>query len=405
MIPPEYDSMIAKVIAHGRDRDEALARLHRALSQMTVVVAAARRTSPSSSTCSTARRCAPATIDTSWLDRLTAADEHLPTRLADVALGRRGARRRRPAIAAIDRASFLGWASRGRPRPTSTVGREIELRHGGQSYRSQLRRSAPAASRSSSTGSGRRRRRRAARSGRSRLIDRRAQLHRRVVASRAATTSSRSTASPTASPATTPASSGRRPPRWSSASTWRPDDVVEAGDRLGVVEAMKMEIAVPAPVAGRVRDVFVARNVQVDAGAPLFRIEPVGDDAASRPPAVARDRADGAAPGGDGRPRPPRRRRGRGRSCSASTSTGDRRRAPGRAATVGARPRPRSWRSSTPSPTLCAVAPERRAGRRRRRGARGPRALQHLPALARRRGEGLPTGSASGCCAASPTTA
>ena len=38
VIPPEYDSMIAKVIAHGRDRDEALARLHRALSQMTVVV-------------------------------------------------------------------------------------------------------------------------------------------------------------------------------------------------------------------------------------------------------------------------------------------------------------------------------------------------------------------------------
>ena len=30
--------MIAKVIAHGRDRDEALARLHRALSQMTVLV-------------------------------------------------------------------------------------------------------------------------------------------------------------------------------------------------------------------------------------------------------------------------------------------------------------------------------------------------------------------------------
>ena len=56
-----------------------------------------------------------------------------------------------------------------------------------------------------------------------------------------------------------------------------PDDIVEVGTRLAVVEAMKMEIAVPAPVSGRVRDVFVARNVQVDAGTPLFRIEPVGD--------------------------------------------------------------------------------------------------------------------------------
>ena len=64
VIPPEYDSMIAKVIAAGRDRDEALARLHRALSQMTVVVrrrhdepvvparpaGAARRSAPATST-------------------------------------------------------------------------------------------------------------------------------------------------------------------------------------------------------------------------------------------------------------------------------------------------------------------------------------------------------------------
>ena len=36
---------------------------------------------------------------------------------------------------------------------------------------------------------------------------------------------------------------------------------------------MKMEMAVPAPMRGRVRDVFVSRNVQVLAGAPLFRLE------------------------------------------------------------------------------------------------------------------------------------
>ena len=54
----------------------------------------------------------------------------------------------------------------------------------------------------------------------------------------------------------------------------QPGDVVAAGDRLAVVEAMKMEIAINAPLAGRVGDVFVARNVQVDAGAPLVRIEP-----------------------------------------------------------------------------------------------------------------------------------
>src|SRR5262249_51256425 len=37
-IPPEYDSMIAKVIAWGADRDEARARLRRALEEMAVVV-------------------------------------------------------------------------------------------------------------------------------------------------------------------------------------------------------------------------------------------------------------------------------------------------------------------------------------------------------------------------------
>ena len=56
-----------------------------------------------------------------------------------------------------------------------------------------------------------------------------------------------------------------------------PGDDVEIGTRLAILEAMKMEIAINATVAGRVRDVFVAKNVQVDAGAPLFRIEAAGD--------------------------------------------------------------------------------------------------------------------------------
>ena len=35
-VPPHYDSLIAKVIAHGRDRSEAVARMQRALSEMQV---------------------------------------------------------------------------------------------------------------------------------------------------------------------------------------------------------------------------------------------------------------------------------------------------------------------------------------------------------------------------------
>jgi acetyl-CoA carboxylase biotin carboxylase subunit len=35
-IPPYYDSLIAKLIVHGRDRAEALARLDRALGELIV---------------------------------------------------------------------------------------------------------------------------------------------------------------------------------------------------------------------------------------------------------------------------------------------------------------------------------------------------------------------------------
>lgn len=35
-VPPNYDSMIGKVIAHGRNRDEALARLRGALREIVV---------------------------------------------------------------------------------------------------------------------------------------------------------------------------------------------------------------------------------------------------------------------------------------------------------------------------------------------------------------------------------
>ena len=37
-IPPDFDSMIAKIIAYGRTRDEALARLRRAMASTTVVI-------------------------------------------------------------------------------------------------------------------------------------------------------------------------------------------------------------------------------------------------------------------------------------------------------------------------------------------------------------------------------
>ena len=50
--------------------------------------------------------------------------------------------------------------------------------------------------------------------------------------------------------------------------------MVEAGDVVAVVESMKLETALRAPVPGRVREVLVAPNTQVEGGTKLVRLEP-----------------------------------------------------------------------------------------------------------------------------------
>jgi urea carboxylase len=62
------------------------------------------------------------------------------------------------------------------------------------------------------------------------------------------------------------------------ASVWnisvKPGDRVEAGQRLVVVESMKMEIAVAAPQAGTVVDILCAQGAQVAAGQNLLFLKP-----------------------------------------------------------------------------------------------------------------------------------
>jgi acetyl-CoA/propionyl-CoA carboxylase, biotin carboxylase, biotin carboxyl carrier protein len=50
---------------------------------------------------------------------------------------------------------------------------------------------------------------------------------------------------------------------------------VEAGQLLGVVEAMKMELALTAPFAGTVTSVAASAGAGVALGAPLFTVEEV----------------------------------------------------------------------------------------------------------------------------------
>src|SRR5690242_7328827 len=86
-----------------------------------------------------------------------------------------------------------------------------------------------------------------------------------------------------------------------------PGDEVSAGDVVAVVESMKLETALKAPVAGRVCEILVAPNTQVEGGTKLVRLEPDADAAGAGdgeradlsglagPPAVGADAAAVAA--------------------------------------------------------------------------------------------------------------
>ena len=54
-------------------------------------------------------------------------------------------------------------------------------------------------------------------------------------------------------------------------------DEVAAGEAVVVLESMKMETALVAPFAARIREVLVKPGTQVEGLAPLLRLEPVGE--------------------------------------------------------------------------------------------------------------------------------
>jgi len=54
-------------------------------------------------------------------------------------------------------------------------------------------------------------------------------------------------------------------------------DVVAEGDRLGVLEAMKMRHEITAPLAGEVTEIFASAGEQISSGAPILTIKPKAD--------------------------------------------------------------------------------------------------------------------------------
>ena len=275
VIPSEYDSMIAKIIAYGGDRPEALARLQRALSQLVVIISGGTTNKSFLLELLEHPDVRVGEIDTRWIDRLTADERRAALRHADVALVA-AALDAADQLHVIDRDRFLGWASRGRPHLDTGRGKEIELRHGAAAYRLEVRRGGPrkyivalgdealvvnrqslGRARSWLTIAGRRFSIVSTIDGADHLVEVDGVAHR----------FSRDDAGILRAPATALV----------VGVDVVPGDVVTEGARVAVVEAMKMEIAINAPISGTVTEVFVTRNVQVDGGAPLLRIEPRGD--------------------------------------------------------------------------------------------------------------------------------
>jgi len=278
VIAPGHDSLVAKIIAWGQDRSEALARLRCALRETTIVIRGG--TTTKSFLLDLLDR--PGVVSGEWetasLDQLGLSDTPPPARHADVAL-LSAAIDAYDTEEALERSEFLESAAGGRPRASHTVGRKVELKYQSNTYRIDVAQVSPRRYRlevdgglidididrlsafESRFGLG----------GRAFQIVSVAGQHDRLIEVNGV---SHRIEQDETGVVRAPA------PAVVVAVLFGPGDDVEAGATIAVLESMKMETAVRAPRAGRVREVLAAVNSQVDAGAPLLRLDHPFDGAA-----------------------------------------------------------------------------------------------------------------------------
>ena len=268
------DPTVAELVAWGRDREEARVRLHLALTQLVVVLDGGTTSKGFLLDLLERTEVATGAYDTGWLDRVANNGGLSGVRHADLAL----------LVAAVDaydlaqrydRAQLFASASRGRPRTASGVGRTVELVHRGRDYAVQV-----------------------ARTGRRRYeltvdgvsvelqvtrlspYQSRVELGQRSMAVVSAVQGGDYLVELDGVPHRLRARDGgmvRSPsPGVIVSLSAQAGDEVAAGESVAVLESMKMERAVPAPFAGRVRRVLAGTNVQVDTGAPLVELDPLG---------------------------------------------------------------------------------------------------------------------------------
>ncbi|NYG06385.1 acetyl/propionyl-CoA carboxylase alpha subunit/acetyl-CoA carboxylase carboxyltransferase component [Phycicoccus badiiscoriae] len=278
-IPADFDSMIAKIIAVGRDRDEALARLRRAMGETTVVIEGGSTNKSFILDLLDQPEVIDGSADTGWIDRVRAEGRLVSHRHSGVALVAAGIEGYEDEEE-VERIRLLETSRGGRPQVQHRTGRAIDLKLRGTAYKVTVWRIGPHKFRvalaagatektvdadldrldeytSRLTISGRTHRLITATHGPVQLVEVDGVTHR----------VSRDEGGVLRSPApalvvATPVAVGAQ---------------VAAGAPVLVLESMKMETVLPAPFAGRVKELLVWAGSQVETGTPLVRLEPVGD--------------------------------------------------------------------------------------------------------------------------------
>lgn len=278
-IPADFDSMIAKIIAYGRDRDEALGRLRRAVAQTRVIIEGGATNKSFVLDLLNQPEVIDASADTGWIDRVRGEGRLVSHQHTAIAL----------AAAAIDayeeeehveQQRLLSTASGGRPQVQHQSGRPLDLKLRGAGYRVRVARigahrfrigiEAAGDIRTADvdlerfdrhTGqivvNGIRYRLVTGTHGPIHLVDVEGVTHR----------VSRDEGGVVRSPA----------PALVVATPLEVGAEVEAGAPVLVLESMKMETVLRAPFRARLKECAVTVGTQVETGAPLLRLEPLAD--------------------------------------------------------------------------------------------------------------------------------
>ncbi|MDQ1627119.1 MAG: hypothetical protein QOI54_863 [Actinomycetota bacterium] len=285
VIPADFDSMIAKIIGYGRDRDEAMARLRRALSDTTVVIEGGATNKTFLLDLLDQPEIIDGSADTGWIDRVRTTGRLAAHRHSGVAVAMAAIEAYREQEGA-ERQHFLSTAHGGRPQARHDLGPTLDLKIRGEAHRVTVAQTGPSTFRVGlgSAGDGREVDAELERldgyAGRLTIGDQRFRLvsaaHGPVHVVEVNGTTHRVTRDEggvVRSPA----------PALVVAVPAQVGDEVDAGVPVIVLESMKMETVIAAPFRARVRELLVSTGGQVETGTPLVRLEPLELDAQGRP--------------------------------------------------------------------------------------------------------------------------